>query len=270
MNPTTATPARLATNIKLSDLPSQPGLTIPSASRCWLLQLQFAFQRERWSLIFIVIGLLVLTLLAAFFSSWQPPATLFAPADLSKNLTEWFSRIQDLVGFLTLGVAVVVWHGELREDWEQSLPKQMSVFLFGSAPKTQSSRPVIVSRNVWLAGEDDLRQWGMQVASQAVTTFVTVSNPGQLRFDFGPDIFAEEGQILLDSAGRAHKHYTIRFNLTRLPDPLLELVQDPNSPNCLYQNLATKPTELLLVPVEQIEIALREQPDWTDANKQRD
>lgn len=255
---------RAATNLEVTSLPQQPHFIPLSPCRRWWLQLCYGFKSQRGSLTSIILGFVVLLCLVAFFSPWRLP--FGTPSSTSPSWTDWFSRVQDLVGFLTLVVAVVVWLGELRDNWEISLPKRMSVFFFSPATKDKPARPVIVSRNVWLAGEDDLRQWGMQVATQSVTSFVSVPNPNQLRLDFGLDVFAGEGCVLVNAHGHAHKHYTIRFNLTRLPGPLEQVWQGGPTATCLYQNLLAENPALLQVPVAEVEV-LHDDPDWPKAAK---
>lgn len=268
MNGPSSTQPKPETTLQVAELPPQPGLTRPGPFHRWWFQLGYAFQRQRWSLLFILAGVATLVGLAICLPAWR-----FAPGGINSappNVTEWLSRMQNLVGFLTLLVAVVVWLGEVREAWEESLPKRMSVFFFlddtsADPARPRQLRPVIVSRNVWLAGEDDLRQWGMQVASQAVTAYVKVPNPSQLRLDFGPDVNASEGRVLADAQGKPHRHYAIRFKLTRLPEPLEQVWRNEPEPLCLYQNLAAGHAGLQLVRVAMLTHALGNEPDWPDA-----
>ena len=265
---TESIPENLPTTLTVTSLPPQTSLTLPGACRRWRLQFAHAFWRQRWSLIFILVGGAILVALAIFL-----PALRFSTSGMDSappTVSEWLSRLQNVVGFLTLVVAVVVWLGELREDWEEALPKRMSVFFFLDRSKDGCTRdepehPVIVARNVWLAGEGDLRQWAMQVAAQAVTAYVKVDHPAQLRLDFGPDLFSSPKCILADSRGKPHQHYTIRFNLTHLPAPLERVWRESPVPLCLYQNLAATPAELRLVKVDEVVAVLSCEPDWPDA-----
>ncbi|HSD56837.1 MAG TPA: hypothetical protein VLB04_01545 [Methanotrichaceae archaeon] len=137
-------------------------------------------------------------------------------------------------------VALLVWYAETRDDWENNLPKWMSVFFF------YRGRPVIICHYVWLAGAGDMRAWGQQVARQTVE--------GQ-QLDFSPDIEARTSLEVWPS-GTVCKHYAVCFTLTKR-NPFLT----GHPGECRYQNLAAEFKEVRPVPLNQAE-ALRVVADW--------
>ncbi|MFZ2470993.1 MAG: acylphosphatase [Methanothrix sp.] len=125
--------------------------------------------------------------------------------------------MQSFLGIGTLAVALFVWYGKIREEWKNDLPKRLSVFFF------YGGKPVIVCRYVWLAGEDELRTWGQQVAKQAA---------GNQNLDFSPDVEARKPSLAVEKNGEICKHYAVRFVLTKMPS------SQPDSRVCRYQNFA--------------------------------
>ncbi len=257
MNTTLNAAGTPASAMQLTELPTQPYLVYPDFLRQCTLQLKYAWKNQRVSLFIVGFGMLAIAALICLVPAWKPILLADSPPS---NLTDWLSRMQDLAGFLTLAVAVIVWHGETREDWENALPNRMSVFFFGPAFEGKEPLPVIVCRNVWLAGEGDLRQWAMQVATQSVNTAYPSKNP--VRFlDFEPAVCAGQGVTLVDEMGRAHKHYSVRFNLTILPEILATAWSKAPESLCLYRNLIASNADLLLIRAIELK-DLAKQPDW--------
>jgi hypothetical protein len=177
----------------------------------------------------------------------------------ASNWADWWIRIQSLLGIGTLFVAIFVWYGEIREDWENDLPKRMSVFFF------YGKDPVIVCRYVWLAGPDDLRAWGQQVAAQAV---------GERFLDFSPDISTQGPRLVVEAnSNDVCKHYALSFMLINLPSSVSKDLaiedsgicrykkgeearkcQEKTSSQilCRYQNCATKDTQVYSIPSEKV------------------
>ncbi len=203
----------------------------------------------------IQIILMVLAMLALFFvtRAWNE---LSLPV-ISQNATtiplirptSWsdlFGRLQSYLSVGTLLVAIAVWYGEVRNEWESGLQNRMSVFFF------YEGRPVIVCRYVWLAGEGDMRAWGQQVARQTIE--------GQKQLDFSPDIdFKKSLAVWTD--GKPCMHYSVLFRLTKLND-VLKMHQG----ECQYQNMASRDQGVRPVPVAQVE-RLREVSDWATTSR---
>lgn len=166
------------------------------------------------------------------------PPTLFQNASTVSSISpsgwdEWVNRLQSFLGIGTLFVALFVWYGEIRDDWDKDLPKRMSVFFF------HNGHPFIVCRYIWLAGADDLRAWGQQVAAQAA---------GERFLDFSPDVKAQPPSLVVAPDGAACNHYDVCFELTKLPSSLIK-----DSGMCRYQNVAAKSRGVHSVPSAEVE-----------------
>jgi hypothetical protein len=146
---------------------------------------------------------------------------------------DWWVYVQSLLGGGTLLVAIFVWYGEIREDWENALPKRMSVFFL------REGRPVIICRYVWLAGEGDLRAWGQQVASQAAKV-------AYLRFY--PNIKAEVPSFAVWIDKKICRHYVVCFELTE-DNPDLKKFRGM----CRYQNMATGKNDVRSVSLPDLQ-----------------
>jgi len=152
-------------------------------------------------------------------------------SDAPKGLIGWLINAQSILSFGTLLVALFVWWGETQEDWVNNLSKKLSVFFFFE------DRPLIVCRYVWLAGADEIRTWGQQVALQAQPP---TKNPQLL--DFYPDVETREPILLLGPKGEVWKHYSVCFRLWKLNPILTDYTMD-NPGYCRYQNLAENQTD---------------------------
>jgi hypothetical protein len=122
------------------------------------------------------------------------------------------------------------------KDWVSIGPR---LFRHGNfSDDIKDEHPAIVCRYVWLAGADDLRAWGQQVAGQAACE----------RFlDFSPDIKAKPPSLLVWPDGTVCNHYAVRFNLTKCPS----LIRD--SGICRYQNMAADEKGVCSIPISQVE-----------------
>ncbi|GIW95261.1 MAG: hypothetical protein KatS3mg110_3302 [Pirellulaceae bacterium] len=97
----------------------------------------------------VLIGALVLGgLLIAVIRPWQ------------ESSLGWWTPTEALLSLLTLAVAVLIWLGELREEWERNLPKRLEVVYFFEG------RPVMVCRDCMLVSESDIRAWAQQLGAQ--------------------------------------------------------------------------------------------------------
>jgi len=185
----------------------------------------------------IIIISIALILLLAGISSWDvllPPLHFQngteAPAVSPTNWGDWMMRVQSFFGVATLLVALFLWHRGIREEWESHLPKKMSVFFF------YQGRPAIVCRYVWLAGEDDLRAWGQQVAAQAAYK--------ERYLEFSPEIRTKNHSLIFDLRnGMICNHYEICFKLCSLPPSLSN-----DRESCRYQNLDSENKKVQSIP----------------------
>ncbi|MDD4352799.1 MAG: hypothetical protein PHU71_07555 [Candidatus Gracilibacteria bacterium] len=170
------------------------------------LILKYAWQHQRLQIcaaigffIFVIIG-------SIFLSELHLPTTT---SETPKGLIGWLINAQSIISIGTLLVALLVWWGETQEDWIDSLSKKLSVFFFFE------DCPLIVCRYVWLAGADEIRTWGQQVAKQAQP-----SSSNQPNLDFYPDVETREPILLLGPNDEVWKHYSVCFRLSKL-NPIL-------------------------------------------------
>jgi hypothetical protein len=112
--------------------------------------------------------------------------------------TWWGSILEPAIGILTLFVAIAIWWGEMRQDWENSLEKRLTVRFFHEGTE------VIRCDSAYLAGEADIRQWSQQIGKQM--------NDNEF-LHFRPDI-TQTSEISQDGT---YKHYKADFRLTRIP-----------------------------------------------------
>ena len=132
-------------------------------------------------------------------------AALFVAVDYDNGTVGWWGWLEPVVGVTTLAVALAVWMGELRQDWENSLPKRLTVSF------QYQGKEYMRCEQAYLAGEADIRAWGQQLGSQmAGTPF--------LRFQ--PNILQQPGKICREHhTGACYKLYLVTFFLTHLPLP---------------------------------------------------
>ena len=136
------------------------------------------------------------------------PATAPAPASgtsVNPMADFWNDWLQPIIGLFTLLVAIFVWSSELREEWEDNLPKLLSVYFF------YQDSPVLVCRYAYLSAEGDIRPMAQQVGLQ-----MTSVKP----LKFVPFIEQKPPDLMQDIHRKAYKHYRVRFNLTEMPDGL--------------------------------------------------
>jgi len=166
------------------------------------LILKYAWQHQRLQ-ICAAIGFFILVIIGSIFlSELHLPTTT---SETPKGLIGWLINAQSIISFGTLLVALLVWWGETQEDWIDSLSKKLSVFFFFK------DRPLIVCRYVWLAGADEIRTWGQQVAKQAQPP-----SSNQPNLDFFPDVETREPILLLGPKDEVWKHYSVCFRLSKL------------------------------------------------------
>ena len=129
-------------------------------------------------------------------------------------LIGWVQNLWDVVGpfitLLTLGIALLVWYQQVREEWEEDyLPKRFTAhFSF-------QGREVMRCENAHLTAEGDIRALAQQIGSQMVDPDPQ-GRPTQLLF------VAPEVKVTGPIVNKREKfvHYTVRLNLKKLPSPL--------------------------------------------------
>jgi hypothetical protein len=151
------------------------------------------------------------------------------------NIDFWL-WMEPLTGLTTLAVAGLVWFGELKQDWYNSLPKRLTVqFVYKFS---DGYRMVLQCTEAYLTGEDDIRAWGQQVGQQMADRELLM---------FQPYIYEAE-EPLRDNI----RLYTVTFVLDKLPEkhgPGKALLSDGSlcdlNENCLCMayNSATESVE---------------------------
>ncbi len=119
------------------------------------------------------------------------------------NKEKWWDNLLDpAIGLGTFLFAIFVWYRDLAQNWENSLPKRLSVrFVF-------DGQLVLFCRNAQLASEADIRQWGQQIGSQ-------MCNGENL--NFRPFFETRLGVPKRDERGDFYKPYFLQIFLTELP-----------------------------------------------------
>ena len=191
------------------------------------LILNYAWRHHRSRIVIIILCLIVVLLGTLFCKELHFPNTF---SEAPKSLIDWLINAQSIFGLGTLIVALSVWWGEIQEDWEDELPRKLSVFFF------EKEHALIVCRYAWLAGADEIRTWGQQIAFQAQPPAKT-----PLKLDFGADVETKKPILLSGPRDEIWKHYSVCFRLTNLNETLKKYVAE-NRGFCRYQNLAAKKT----------------------------
>ena len=197
----------------------------------------------------IVIMISAIVGLVIVLHAWNelyPPMMIKNATMISASPSNWAGWLNNLQSYLAVGtffVALFVWYGEIRNEWQNELPKRMSVFFF------HAGDPVIVCRYVWLASAEDLRAWGQQVAAQAVDD--------DRKLKFGPDVKTQVPDLVVGLDGTICKHYAVRFRLKELPS----LLKDTH--NCRYQNFEATDKDVQTISVEKA-MELDVVTDWKE------
>lgn len=187
----------------------------------------------------IMTAFIVLVALGAFF--WSELQLPSGSKDTPEGIIEWLLNAQTILGIGTLLVALFVWIGEIEKNWEESLPKRLSVFFFWEG------KPLIVCRYVWLAGKDEIRIWGQQVAVQAQEV-MPGEKPQDSFLHFEPDMQTRSPELLIAPRGGVWKHYSICFKLTDLNTSLRRTKE-----YCRYQNVAGTDKAAGNFPIDLVE-----------------
>lgn len=157
--------------------------------------------------------------------------------------------LDPLLGLLTLLIAILVWIIQVRREWEDNLPKRLTVqFDYGG-------RIMMKCEEAMLVGESDIRNWGQQIGQQM--SFGTF-----LKFD--PYIKLEQPKIKYNKTWREYyKHYIATFYLTELPD----LPKPPDAATkAEYEENFNKGHCLIWSPEYGEDKTVRKKPKWNKNN----
>jgi hypothetical protein len=224
------------------------GPTLPELKwwrKIWLV-LMYAFKHQKLRIAIMSVFLVLVALGVLFWSEMRLPST---SSHSPESIIEWLLNAQTILGIGTLLVALFVWIGEIEENWQNDLPKRLSLFFFWEA------KPLIVCRYVWLAGEDEIRTWGQQVGVQAQDALPD-EKPSDSFLHFGPDVQTRKPELLVGPKGEVWKHYSICLRLTGLTKSLKR-----TKDYCRYQNIAGIYIAADNFPLELVE-SVQEVSSW--------
>lgn len=115
-----------------------------------------------------------------------------------------FSWLDPIIGISTFLFAVFLWLNGLHKEWEDSLPKRLTVQF------EYEGRNVMVCHDSLLANLSDARTWALQVGNQ-------MSSCSSLKFQ--PFYNFQDIGIVDGKKGKKYKSYIITYYLTQLPVP---------------------------------------------------
>lgn len=138
---------------------------------------------------------------------------------INKNFwLKWWTWIDIFITFLTLIVAIVVWHQNSRETWKKNLPKRLTVSF------QYEGNEIMRCEKAHLTSEADIRALGQQIGRQMakqINEMVTHSNTGskQINLDFvAPYIkIVEPEKLEQDEPDKIYVHYRANFELMENP-----------------------------------------------------
>jgi hypothetical protein len=121
---------------------------------------------------------------------------------------EWHRDIgwlDPIAGVGTLLLALFLWINNIRREWENNLPKRITV------QYQWQGRNVMVCYDALLVSESDARTWALQIGQQM---------SGCQRLKFEPFFNLQQRGIQKERAtGKPYKAYTFTYYLTELPLP---------------------------------------------------
>lgn len=126
--------------------------------------------------------------------------------DLTSNLNElgwWAEWFDPLIG---MGIFITtIWIGyiELRQDWEESLEKRLTVVF------KYKERKILTCEKAYLTSEADIRALGQQIGAQMAHVW--------LDFEANTIKIQKEEILLNPTTNQYYAHYTVEYRLRRLP-----------------------------------------------------
>lgn len=122
--------------------------------------------------------------------------------------SEWHGNIawlESITGVGTLIFAVFLWLNGIRREWEENLPKRITV------QYQYQGRNVMVCYDALLVSESDARTWALQIGQQM---------SGCQRLKFEPFFNLQQRGIQREKTSRKrYKAFTFTYYLTELPIP---------------------------------------------------
>jgi hypothetical protein len=163
--------------------------------------IRFIFSKRR----FIIIGLLAFVLLAWWVSTTNgKPVDALHPT-LMEELGWWTKWADPIIGMGTFILALVIGWIQLRDDWEESLDKRLTVIF------KYQEREVMLCKKAYLTAEGDIRNLGQQIGAQ-------MNDNQHLKFRAN-DIESKRLGVEKNEFqnGEYFMHFQVEFELTELP-----------------------------------------------------
>lgn len=126
-----------------------------------------------------------------------------------------WSVAEPTTGLTTLLVVIAVFYRELEQDWENSLPKSLTVNF------EYKEKLVLRCEDAFLAGEADIRQWGQQIGKQMAENENLFFLPNIKQILPSTDKKDER-----DVSEVRKKRYEVIFTLTKLPTSVDEFYKN--------------------------------------------
>ncbi len=125
---------------------------------------------------------------------------------------DWWTPMEATLTLLTVAVAVLIWFGELREEWERNLPMRLQVIYYFQ------DRPVMACMDCMLVSEADIRAWAQQLGSQ-------MCKRDQLEFE--PEMILDRPRLVYHPGfGKVVRLFYLKVNLVNLPEKFKERRKD--------------------------------------------
>lgn len=165
-------------------------------------QLQFIFTNRRfiiWGLVlFLLIGLVVSQTNATMPEGQKP--------GFWEDLTWWAKWLDPLLGTAVFLLTLVIGWTQLRDDWEESLEKRLTVIF------KYQEREAMLCKKAYLSDEGDIRNLGQQIGSQ-------MADNRDLKFKAN-DIQSRKIGVEANpfKKGKFLMHYEVVFELIALPN----------------------------------------------------
>lgn len=174
---------------------------------------RFAWARQKVAIrlgLVAFLGVLVLYCVGPIWNFIFQTQDLLANSGVLPGVTAAFT-------VATFVVAVLVWWGETKEDWEESLPKRLTVFFL------YEEQPAMVCEDASLVAEGDIRAMAQQLGAQIV---------GQRTLVIDPFLTIKEPLLLLTADGWI-KRFEIHMSLGELPTIVADKRSEQKCPSLL-------------------------------------
>lgn len=144
---------------------------------------------------------------------------------ISTPWVNWWGWLEPITGIATLVIAIFVWWEEIGRNWEESLPKKLTVSFY------YKDWLVMRCEEAYLASVSDIRAWAQQLGRQMA------SNQG---LEFEPFIIQRKGVV---DETKSFKLYCADYTLTKLPEAYQDRYKDEFNAEISDDNFSKKAEE---------------------------